>query len=190
MPNPSALNQQHPQPDGFGLQIQPLPGNDLRYIFRMDEKRDLLRHTLATLAYRTARALENAPASFADFDGAGRRPVQILAHMGDLFDWALSMVKGSPAWHNSEPLSWPEEQQRFFAALGVFDAYLASNSALNAPIERLFQGPVADALTHTGQLAMLRRLAGAPIRGENYYVAAIAAGQVDSTQPASVQPFK
>lgn len=155
----------------------------------MDEKRDLLRHTLATLAYRTARATENAPASFADFDGAGRRPVAILAHMGDLFDWALAMAQGSPAWHNSAPLAWAEEQKRFFAALGAFDAYLASTAELHAPIERLFQGPIADALTHAGQLAMLRRLAGAPIRGENYYVAAIAAGQVEAAQPAPVKPF-
>jgi hypothetical protein len=162
----------------------------LRYIFRMDEKRELLRHTLATLAYRTTRALENAPESFADFDRAGRRPIQILAHMGDLFDWALSMAQGKPAWHNSQPLSWAEEQQRFFAALGAFDACLASDSQLSAPVDRLFQGPIADALTHAGQLAMLRRLAGAPIRGENYYVAAIAAGQVDAAQPAPVQPFK
>src|ERR1039457_5838462 len=64
-----------------------------RYISFMDEKRDLFRHTLATLAYRTVRALENAPTSFADFDGTGRRPIQILAHMGDLFDWALSMAQ-------------------------------------------------------------------------------------------------
>lgn len=155
----------------------------------MDEKRDLFRHTLATLAYRTARALENAPASFADFDGTGRRPIQILAHMGDLFDWALSMAQGKPAWHNSEPLAWAEEQQRFFAALGALDQYLASDEPIQAPVERLFQGPVADALTHAGQLAMLRRLAGAPIRGENYYAAAIAAGQVDAAQPAPVQPF-
>ena len=155
----------------------------------MDEKRDLFRHTLATLAYRTVRALENAPASFADFDGTGRRPIQILAHMGDLFDWALSMAQGKPAWHNSEPLAWAEEQQRFFAALGALDQYLASDEPIQAPVERLFQGPVADALTHAGQLAMLRRLAGAPIRGENYYAAAIAAGQVDAAQPAPVQPF-
>ena len=156
----------------------------------MDEKRELLRHTVATLAYRTTRAIENAPDSFAGFDGVGRRPIEILAHMGDLFDWALSMAKGSPAWHNSEALGWAEEQQRFFAALGAFDGFLASDSALSAPVERLFQGPVADALTHVGQLAMLRRLAGAPICGENYYIADIAAGHVTAAQPAPVQPFK
>ena len=147
----------------------------------MDSQSDLLRHTLATLAYRTTRAIENAPESFADFDGAGRRPVQILAHMGDLFDWALSMAQGKPAWH--------EEQQRFFAALGAFDQYLASDHPIQAPIERLFQGPIADALSHAGQLAMLRRLAGAPIRGENYYVAAIKAGQAGAVQPAPVKSF-
>jgi len=144
----------------------------------MSENRQLLRHTLATLAYRAARALEGAPAEFAGFDGAGRRPEQILAHMGDLFDWAVSMAVGKPAWHNSELLEWEAEKARFFAALGAFDAVLASAEALHAPEERLFQGPVADALTHVGQLAMLRRLAGCPTRGENFYVAAIETGKV------------
>ncbi len=161
----------------------------MRYIARMDEKRDLLRHTLATLAYRTARVLENAPQSFAGVDHAGRRPLQILAHMGDLLDWSLSMAQGNAAWRASQPLAWPQEQQRFFAALAALDAFLASPVPLQAPIERLFQGPIADALTHTGQLAMLRRLAGAPIRGENFYVAAIALGQIGPMQPEPVKPF-
>jgi hypothetical protein len=155
----------------------------------MDEKRELLRHALAALAYRAARALEGAPESFAGFAGGGRRPEQILAHMGDLFDWALSMAEGNPRWQNSEPLAWAGEQRRFFAALGAFDAFLASEQRLQAPPERLLQGPVADALTHVGQLAMLRRLAGSPARGENFYVAAIAAGQVGAEQPAAVKPF-
>lgn len=156
----------------------------------MDETRALLRHTLAALAYRAARALENAPADFAGFNGAGRQPAQILAHMGDLLDWALAMVQGRQHWQNSPPLAWPEEQKRFFASLAAFDAYLASPDPLHASIDRLMQGPIADALTHTGQLAMLRRMAGSPIRGENYYVAAIAAGQVSADQPAPVKPFK
>ena len=155
----------------------------------MDEKRSLLRHTLATLAYRATRALEDAPQAFANFDGAGRRPIQILAHMGDLFDWALSIAQGTERWHNSQPLAWPQEQQRFFAALSAFDAYLASSSPIQAHIERLMQGPVADALTHVGQLAMLRRLAGSPTRGENFYVAAVAIGQINSVQPEPVKPF-
>lgn len=156
----------------------------------MNSDRELLRHTLATLAYRAARALEDAPANFAAFDGAGRRPAQILAHMGDLLDWALSMAEGKPRWQNSEPLAWVEEQRRFFASLKAFDAYLISGERLRAPIEKLVQGPVADALTHVGQLAMLRRLAGCPIRGENYYVAEISVGRVGADLPLPVKPFK
>jgi hypothetical protein len=155
----------------------------------MDEKRELLRHTLATLAYRAARALDGAPAEFGSFDGAGHQPVKILAHMGDLFDWALRMAEGKQSWHSSEPLGWDQEKQRFFAALGAFDAYLASDQPLHAEIERLFQGPVADALTHVGQLAMLRRLAGSSTVGENFFVASIAVGQVSAEQPAAVKTF-
>ena len=156
----------------------------------MNSDRELFRHTLATLAYRAARALEDAPETFATFDGCGRRPVQILAHMGDLFDWALSMAEGDQRWHNSQPLQWVEEKRRFFASLQAFDAYFTSGERLRAPIEHLFQGPVADAITHVGQLAMLRRLAGCPIRGENYYVAEISAGHVDADLTAPVKPFK
>jgi hypothetical protein len=156
----------------------------------MNSDRELFRHTLATLAYRAARALEDSPDTFAAFDGAGRTPGQILAHMGDLFDWALSMAEGNQRWHNSQALAWSEEQRRFFAALQALDAYLISGERIHAPLERLFQGPVADALTHVGQLAMLRRLAGCPIRGENYYVAEIAAGPVSADLPAPVKPFK
>lgn len=155
----------------------------------MDEKRALLRHTLASLAYRAARALEGAPEEFAEFNGAGRQPVQILAHMGDLFDWALSAVEGNERWHTSKPHSWVIERQRFFSLLHAFDAYLASEEPLYASAEALFQGPIADALTHVGQLAMMRRLAGSPTRGENFYVADIKAGQVGAEQPAAVQPF-
>ena len=155
----------------------------------MDEKRALLRHALATLAYRAARALEGAPDHFAGFAGAGRLPVQILAHMGDLMDWALSTAMGQERWRNAQPRGWAAEQQRFFQSLQTFDAFLASDGPLRAPVERLLQGPVADALTHVGQLAMLRRLAGCPIRGENFFVAGIAAGQVGAEQPAAVKTF-
>ena len=156
----------------------------------MNTDLELFRHMLAALGYRAARALEDSPESFAGFDGAGRTPGQILAHMGDLFDWALSMAEGNQRWHNSAPLPWPEEQRRFFAALTAFDAYLTSGEKIHAPLERLFQGPVADALTHVGQLAMLSRIAGCPIRGENYYVAEIAAGHTGAEQAAPVKPFK
>jgi hypothetical protein len=156
----------------------------------MDEKREMLRHTLATVAYRAARALEGAPDHFAGFAAAGRLPVQILAHMGDLFDWALSTAIGQERWQASQPRPWAEEQRRFFESLQTLDAFLASDAPLRAPAERLFQGPVADALTHVGQLAMLRRLSGSPAHGENYFAAEIKAGQVGAGQPAPARPFK
>lgn len=157
----------------------------------MDSARDLLRHAVATIAYRGGKALRGAPAAFATHRPAdtSRTPAQILAHMGDLFDWALAMAKGAPAWHTSEPRPWDQEVARFFDALHKFDAYLASDAPLGASADKLFQGPVADALTHIGQLTMLRRLAGAAVRGENYYVADIAAGRVGDDQSAPVREF-
>jgi hypothetical protein len=156
----------------------------------MDEKRELLRHTLAALAYRATRVLDGAPDHFAGFAGAGRMPVQILAHMGDLLDWSFSAALGKERWHTSQPAVWKQEQERFFQSLGALDAFLASGGEVKVPIERLMQGPIADAFTHVGQLAMLRRLSGSPTRGENFFVAAIAAGQVTADQPPPVQPFK
>ena len=153
--------------------------------------RELLRHTVATLAYRAGKALRDAPPHFADFTIAPstRTPAQILAHMGDLFDWALSLARGQQAWRNSTPLPWDQEVARFFAALQAFDAYLATDEPLAWAGERLFQGPIADALTHTGQLTMLRRLAGTPIKGENYAKATITAGALGATQPAPRAEF-
>jgi hypothetical protein len=156
----------------------------------MNDSRVFLRHTLAALAYRATRALEGAPEAFGTFSDCGRQPIQILAHMGDLFDWALSAVEGKERWHNSSPLPWPEEKARFFAALRKFDEYLSSDAPLHAVPEALFQGPIADALGHVGQLAMMRRLAGSPTRGENFFVAVVNAGQVSDIQPAPVQPFR
>lgn len=149
-----------------------------------DPKLELFRHTLATLAYRAAKTGRSAPATFADFKGGEglRTPGQILAHMGDLFDWALSIAKGKQIWQNSQPLPWPKEVERFFAALKSFDDFLASGAPGAIPLEQLFQGPVADALTHVGQIAILRRMAGAPVKGENFYKAQIAVGRVGADQ--------
>ncbi|HYK20508.1 MAG TPA: hypothetical protein VEV42_07225 [Pyrinomonadaceae bacterium] len=156
-----------------------------------NDKRQLLRHTVATLAYRGGKAVANAPDDFNSYrisDGS-RTPEQILAHIGDLLDWALSIASGKQTWHNSKPLPWKEEVARFFAALEAFDSYLVSDKALNAPEEKLFQGPIADALTHVGQIAMLRRMAGAAIKGENYFVAEIKAGKVGPEQAAPRREF-
>jgi hypothetical protein len=156
----------------------------------MDDKREFMRHALASLAYRATRALEGAPDTFATFPGTGgRQPVQLLAHMTDLFDWALSIAKGREQWHNSRTLGWAEQQQGFFASLEAFDAYLESGEPVHGSLERLLQAPVADALTHVGQLAMMRRLAGSPTDGENFYVADITVGKVNAKQPPPVQRF-
>jgi hypothetical protein len=157
-----------------------------------DPARQLLRHTVATVAYRGEKALRGAPDPFASFHigDKTRTPAQILAHMGDLFDWALSIAQGKQTWHDSTPLAWSAEVERFFATVKKFDDYLASSEPPDVPAEGLFQGPVADALNHIGQIAMLRRLAGCPILGENYFKAEIAAGRVGPDQSAPRREFE
>lgn len=156
-----------------------------------DADRAFLRHTLATLAYRGSKAVRGAPPSFASFRAspASRTPAEILAHIGDLLDWGLSIARGEQRWQNSTPLPWEQEVARFHAALAAFDGYLAGETPLGAPAEKLFQGPVADALWHAGQIALLRRMAAAPIRGENYFVADIASGRVGAGQAAPRREF-
>lgn len=153
--------------------------------------RELLRHTVASLAYRASKAVRDAPDSFAHFSVGPktRTPVQIVAHLGDLFDWALSIARGDTRWESAEPRAWAGEVDRFFAALTAFDEFLASDSPLAAPPEELFQGPVADALTHVGQLTMLRGMAGARIRPENYFKARIRRGLVGRNQPSPISEF-
>ena len=149
-------------------------------------KREMLRHAVATLAYRGSKAIRDAAPNVADFvphDGT-RTPRQLVAHIGDLLDWALSLAEGNQKWNSTTPKSWEEESQRFFDALGRFDEFLATDRPLGARPERLLQGPVADALTHIGQLMMLRRLAGNPSRSENYAAAEIVAGRVSAEQAA------
>lgn len=157
-----------------------------------DPGRDLLRYALATVAYRAAKALREAPDHFSSFHigDKTRTPAQIITHMGDLFDWALSIAQGKQTWRDSTPLSWDAEVERFFAAMKKFDDYLASSEPLHAPADGLFQGPVADALTHIGQIAMLRRLAGSPVKGENYFRANIAVGRVGLEQSAPRREFE
>ena len=156
-----------------------------------DQKREMLRHTVATLAYRGGKAVRDAPEAFASFKASEttRTPAEILAHIGDLFDWALSIAEGKETWHNSKPLAWQWEIDRFHRALQSFDDYLASDANLDASCERLFKGPIADALTHVGQLTMLRRIAGEPIKGENYSRAKIEAGRVGAEQETPKREF-
>jgi hypothetical protein len=156
-----------------------------------DPTRELLRHIVATLAYRGGKSIRDAPADFASFLGGetAQTPLKILSHMADLLEWACSIAEGQQRWPKSAARTWEQEADRFFAGLTRFDAHLASAKPLAAPAEKLFQGPVADALTHVGQMAMLRRMAGSPIRGENYYLADMTVGRVGPDQAPARREF-
>jgi hypothetical protein len=162
-----------------------------RSVSPSDLKRELLRHTLATVAYRGAKAVRDVPEGFAEFQaGEGvRTHVQMLTHIGDLFDWALSIATGQQKWHDSQPLPWAQEVERFFSVLKRLDDLLASGEPLHSSPEKLFQGPVADALTHVGQIAILRRLASGPVKAENYYKAEIESGRVGADQASPKREF-
>jgi hypothetical protein len=157
----------------------------------VDAKRELLRHAVATVAYRGGKAVRGAPASFASYaaDDSPRTPAKIVAHIGDLYDWALSQAKGAEAWNDSTPLEWEREVERFFTTLQRFDDFLASDAPLAVTPERLLQGAIADSLAHVGQLAMLRRLAGARMKSENYSRADIVSGRVGPEQTPPKREF-
>jgi hypothetical protein len=156
--------------------------------------RAMLRHILATLAYRAAKTVRGTPEAFADFMVApgSNTPRSLLAHMGDLMEWSLRMARdGERKWTNTPPLPWAQEQERFFATVGALDAHFASVAPLKWDPGELFQGGLADALTHTGQLAMLRRLSGHKMKGENYSRADIVAGRtgLQQTPPEAKNEF-
>lgn len=150
----------------------------------------VLRHLVATLAYRASKVVRDAPPDFphATFGSATRQPVRILAHMGDLLDWALSLARGGWTWAANGSDDWDAEVARFFARLADLDAALREPLPTDA-VEKLIQGPLADALTHVGQLALLRGLHGSAIRPESYARATIVAGQVGLEQPPPVREF-
>ena len=153
--------------------------------------RGIVRHIIATMVYRGSKSLRDAPSDFGVFriNPKSRTPAEIVAHMGDLFDWALTIAKGEGVWHSSPPQVWDHEVARFYASVKEFDTYLAGPSTIVCPLEKLIQGPIADAITHVGQLAMLRHLFGAPIRGENYFMADIVTGRVGPEQSKPRREF-
>ena len=146
----------------------------------VDAKREVLRHVVATVTYRGGVAISDAPESFAVFRAheTTRTPVELLAHIGDLLEGSLYLVKGELVYLASSPLPWDEEVTRFFSAAQRLDSHLASDAPLACPVEKLIQGPVGDALTHVGQIVMLRRMAGSPVRAASYFTVEIVPGMV------------
>jgi hypothetical protein len=152
--------------------------------------RAVVRHLTATLAYRAAKVLRDVPPGFGSrsFGDTTRRPVLIVAHLADLMAWAITQTKGETSWKAEGSDDWNAEVTRFFDNLSTLDRELASN-ATAASIEKLIQGPLADALTHVGQLALLRGMAGAPVRPESYARAEIVAGRVSLQQAPPGREF-
>lgn len=146
--------------------------------------REFLRLSLATLAYRAGKTVRGTPDAFGQYRHSqdSNSCVEILAHMGDLMDWAVRMCQGESRWTTATPLPWEREIERFFGCLKAIDDYLASGAPIRWEPGRVFQGGIADALTHTGQLAMLRRLSGFKMKGENYSRADIQVGRVGIDQ--------
>lgn len=149
-----------------------------------DPSRIVLRQLAATLAYRAAKVLRDPPDGFANqsFGDATRQPVRIVAHMADLMAWGISMAAGGKEWKAGGGDDWATEVHRFFSGLAALDAAIAADGPFAGSIDKLIQGPLADALTHVGQLSMLRGMAGAPVRPESYARADIVAGRVGLDQ--------
>jgi hypothetical protein len=153
--------------------------------------RELLRHSLATLAYRGAKVLRDAPEGFALVQAAptSRSAGEILAHIGDLLEWALWLAKGQHVWQEAPFESWEDEVARFFEGIDALDAHIAAETPLGVSPGKLFQGPIADAFTHVGQIALLRGVAGAPVAAENYFLADIKAGRVGASEAEPGREF-
>jgi len=153
--------------------------------------RAFLRHTVATLAYRAEKVLRDVPDGFPALrvSPSTRTPFQILVHLGDLMEWAERMAHGERRWQHVECKDFREARDRFFRGLAALDAALAEVPMESLPEEAIFQGPVADALTHVGQLAMLRGIAGLPVRPESYARAEIRVGMVGRDQSTQRTEF-
>ena len=157
----------------------------------IDDARPVLRHLVATLAYRASKVLRDAPPSFSanSFGEATRRPVLIVAHLADLIAWAVTLAQGQYVWKAEGTNDWNTEVKRFFANLETLDRELVTAGTFEGSVEKLVQGPLADALTHVGQLAMLRGMTGHPVKPESYARATIVAGRVGLDQAAPGREF-
>ena len=157
----------------------------------MDDRRRMLRHFLAALAYRTQKALRGAPPSFGGFSPGHdvRTPQELVRHMTSVLGYARTFFVGGRYW--PEPLpSLADEVARFHAVVASLADHLGGPAPLPDGVtpERLLQGPLADAMTHAGQLALLRRLAGAPVPPENFVFADVRPDRLGPDQPPPARP--
>lgn len=168
------------------MTFPPAAGDNLR----MDPQRALLKHFLAAIAYRTQKALRGAPESFAEFRAGAnvRTPQELVRHMTGVLGYARTFLLGG-VWR-PEPLpTLAEEIARFHQTLEDLGRLFEEGVPLRGVSEaQMLQGPLADAMTHAGQLAMLRRLAGSPVPPENFIRAAIHASNLGGDQPLPVAP--
>ena len=158
----------------------------------MNDKSVMLRHILATLAYRVTKSLRGAPRDFSSFRVAPqvRSPHDLICHMTNVLGYARTHFVGG-SWPSRVPTVFDSDVRAFYEMLAELSNRLQEDSPLlDTTEERLLQGPFSDAMTHAGQLAMLRRLAGSPIPPEDFIVARIQADNVGPNQPPAVSPDK
>lgn len=158
----------------------------------MNEVRQFLRHATAVIAYRGSKTLRGAPPEFAHFKAGPttRTPLEILSHIGDLLEVSAARLRGPAKWNEAPVETWDKQVARFHAALASIEQALAADAPIEVPLDKWYQGPFADSLTHIGQLAMLRRMSGAPMKGEAYYFADIQPGRVGPDQAAPDAKFE
>ena len=163
---------------------------------RHDQKRSgmklMLRRSLVALAYRFAKVIDGAPERFPAFEPGFkvRSPHEVVRHINGVLNYALNIVRsGDPDKRERlVTLAWEQEVARAHAILAALDDELSTGEPDSEMLQRLLQGPISDAMTHVGQLAMLRRLAGSPISGENFFRADLALGRLGPDQPPPRDP--
>ena len=159
----------------------------------MDRDCELLRHFLAAIAYRTQKALRDAPAHYPTFSAGNRvrTPLELIHHMTSLMGYVRTLFVGGSYPIKPDPLpTFKEEIARFHEMLEAVGALLDCGASCSISTEQLLQGPFADTMTHVGQLAMLRRLADSPVPPENFIYADIRGDRLDPNQPPPSRPDK
>lgn len=159
----------------------------------MASDKELVRHFLAVLAYRAQKSLRSCPVNFAEFTaGSGiRTPHELVRHMNGVLHYALMVLRSNDLDYrgNLATLTWPEEISRFHDTLHHIDEELTGDKTVDEELLKpVLQGPLADAMTHVGQLGLLRRMSGSPVQAEHFLKANIETGRVGMEQSEPISP--